>query len=63
IFQRLRLEADGYVLGARVREMYERLRRGDPSGLGQIWMILAAELWYRTMFPESRTGQTQEERP
>jgi len=63
IFSRLRLEADGFVLGARIREMYERLRRGDQSSLGQIWMIVATELWYRTMFPESRTGPTHEERP
>ena len=63
IFSRLRLETDGFVLGGRIREMYERLRRGDQSSLGQIWMIVATELWYRTMFPESRTGQTHEERP
>ena len=63
IFARLRLEADGFVRGARVREMYDRLRRGDLRCLGPSWMIFATEVWYRTMFPESRAWQTHEETP
>jgi len=63
VFPRLRLEADGFLLGARVREMYDRLRRGDLGCLGPIWMIFATEVWYRTMFPESRAWLTYEEKP
>ena len=55
-FARLRLEADGFVRGERVREMYRRLRRGDLGCLGPLWMILATEQWYRTMFPASRAA-------
>ncbi len=55
-FARLRLEADGFVRGERVREMYRRLHRGDRGCLGPLWMILATEQWYRTMFPASRAA-------
>jgi asparagine synthase (glutamine-hydrolysing) len=54
VFARLRLEADGFVDGSRVRQLHQRVRRGDLSCLGPIWMIFATELWYRTMFPGPR---------
>src|SRR5262249_26915050 len=54
VFAQLRLETDGYIEGGRVRELYQRVCRGDLSSLSPIWMIFATELWYRTMFPEPR---------
>ena len=48
--------ADGFVRGERVREMYRRLHRGDLGCLGPLWMILATERWYSTMFPASRAA-------
>jgi asparagine synthase (glutamine-hydrolysing) len=60
-FTRLRLEADGFVRGERVREMHRRLRGGDLGCLGPVWMILASEWWYRTMFPASRAARAHEE--
>ena len=60
-FARLRLEADGFVRGDRVREMYRRFRGGDLGCLGILWMILATEWWYRTMFPASRVARADGE--
>ena len=60
-FAHLRLEADGFVRGERVREMHRRLRGGDLGSLGTLWMILATEWWYRTMFPASRAARAHEE--
>ncbi len=57
----LRLAADGFVSGDRVLEMYRRLRAGDIGCLGPLWMILATEQWYRTMFPAPRAARTHEE--
>jgi len=62
-FGRLRLAADGFVRGERVRQMYRRVREGDLSCLGPIWMILATEHWYRTMFSGSRADRALKERP
>jgi asparagine synthase (glutamine-hydrolysing) len=60
-FARLHLEADGFVRGDRVREMYRRFRGGDFGCLGALWMILATEWWYRTMFPASGAALAHEE--
>jgi asparagine synthase (glutamine-hydrolysing) len=60
-FARLHLEADGFVLGERVREMYRRFCGGDLGCLGTLWMILATESWYRTMFSASRAARAYEE--
>ena len=60
-FSHLRLEADGFVRGERVREMQRRLRGGDLGSLGALWMILATEWWYRTMFSASGAALAPEE--
>lgn len=60
---RLRLAADGFVRGDRVLEMYHRLRAGDAGCLGPLWMILATEQWYRTMFAAPRAPRADRETP
>ena len=58
---RLRLETDGFVRGERVREMYRRVQQGDLGCLGQLWMILATEQWYRTMFASPSAAHADRE--
>jgi asparagine synthase (glutamine-hydrolysing) len=60
-FAHLRLEADGFVRGERVREMHRRFRGGDLGCLGTLWMILATESWYRTMSSASRSARAHGE--
>jgi len=52
-----------YLMTRRIERAMALLRRGDLSCLGPIWMIFATEVWYRTMFPESRAWQSHEEGP
>ena len=50
VFRTLRLAQEGYVDEGEVRRMYQRSRRGPGPDLFAVWMILATERWYRTMF-------------
>ena len=58
LFRTLRLAQDGYVDEVEVRRAYQRSRLGPGRDLSAVWMILATERWYRTMFdrPAERTA-------
>jgi asparagine synthase (glutamine-hydrolysing) len=49
-FQSLRLAEEGYVNGVEVREMHERWLRGKMNDTWSLWMILALERWFDTVF-------------
>jgi asparagine synthase (glutamine-hydrolysing) len=58
LFRGLRLAREGYIDEAEARRMYQRSRIQAGRDLSAVWMILATERWYRTMFdpPARRTS-------
>lgn len=51
LFQSFRLASDGYVDAAKTQEIYRQCSQGNGRYFGPIWMILATEHWYSTLFP------------
>jgi hypothetical protein len=47
----------------RVLERFRRLQQGDRGCLGDLWMILATERWYRTMFTSPAAASADREAP
>lgn len=56
LFRTLRLAQEGYVDEAEARRMYQRSRIEAGRDLSAVWMILATERWYRTMFDRPAGG-------
>jgi asparagine synthase (glutamine-hydrolysing) len=51
VFNSLRLASDGFVDAPQARKICRQVCQGAVQYLNSVWMILATERWYSTMFP------------
>jgi asparagine synthase (glutamine-hydrolysing) len=50
VFNSLRLAADGFLDAAQARKICRQVCQGAVQYFNPVWMILATERWYSTMF-------------
>jgi asparagine synthase (glutamine-hydrolysing) len=59
VFTSLRLASDGFVDAAQAERICRQACQGAMQYLAPVWMILATERWYSTMFPSEVSPTSQ----